>query len=361
MPVKIFQTQLENLFSNDSLSDYQLAPPENSTYSGWVWECDQDGIFTYCSPEVEQALGVQASEFISQSLLDFRLSPDTLDSVNQIFHDFDETNWTSIKYKHQSGIYLPIHLYILGKWPNKEGQTIIRGFCQLQRSEEPAKADLDTISCNEPFDKYNLPMQADVSEEVDQAEELRKLKIASQLIIEMLKHLRYTHDEIRSAEDCRILTTIEDHVVEDTSEGKEKTEYLFGKRVISFPKTTVAQLIHRLEWGKKLDLTEAEKEFTVNNLYQPTSLIEKIRRHLGKRTILKADKSWFCVIIQTEMDKPAKIFLQVNIKSDNMNVLTLNEFISDPLVLMPGLRDALEHPYQTKEELVRGVDYLIPI
>lgn len=361
MPAKIFQTQLENLFSNNSLSEYELAPPENSTYSGWVWECDQEGYITYCSPEVEQALGIKASEFISQNLLIFRISPDTTDSINQIFNDFDEINWTSIKYKHQSGIYLPIHLYILGKWPNKEGQKIIRGFCQLQRSEEPAKAGLDPISRNEPFDKYNLPVQAEVSDELDQAEELRKIKIASQLIIEMLKHLRYAHDEIRSAEDCRILTTIEDHVVEDTSAGKEKTEYLFGKRVVSFPKTTVAQLIHRLEWGKKLDLTEAEKEFTVNNLYQPTSLIQKIRRQMGKRTILKAEKSWFCVIIQTEMDKPSKIILQANAKPDHMNILTLNEFISDPLVLMPGLRDALQHPYQTREELVRGVDYLIPI
>ncbi len=361
MPVKIFQTQLENLFSNNSLSEDELAPPESLTYPGWVWESDQDGNITYCSPEVEQALGVQASEFISQNLFNFRLSPDTTESIKQVFHDSDEINWTSIKYKHQSGIYLPVNLYILGKWPKKEGHTIIRGFCQLQRSDEPAQAGLDTISRNEPFDETNLPIQAELVEEVDQAEKLRKIRIASQLIIDMLKHLRYAHDDIRGAKDCRILTTIEDQVIEDTSAGKEKTEYLFGKRVVSFPKTTVGQLKHRLEWGIKLDLTEAEKEFTTNNLYQPTSLIEKIRRQMGKRTILKADKSWFCVIIQTEMDQPAKIFLQANPDPDNKDQLTLDEFISDPLVLMPGLRNALQHPYHTREELVRGIDYLIPI
>lgn len=363
MPAKIFQTQLENLFSKNSLADDRPGPSDSSTFPGWVWECDHEGNFIYCSPEVDQALGVQAVDFISQNLFKYRISPTSTETIRQFFQNSEQISCIGVSYKHQAGFYLPVNLYILGRWVNQEGQTIVRGFSQLQQLEELGIATSEALTPTMTSGSLtaNRPDETKIPSEVDQAEELRRIKIASQLIIEMLEHLKGTSLEIQNAPSSRISTTTEQQMREDTTNGKGKSRYLFGKRVISVPQKTVTRLVHLLEWGKKLDLTDAEKGFLENNLYRPVSLFQKIRKHLGRRIILKAEKSWIRVMIQTEQDQPAKIIIQTKSDTEEVIEFDLVEYISDPLVLMPGLRYALQHPFQTKEELVRGVDFLIPV
>ncbi|MCE1254630.1 MAG: ATP-binding protein [Anaerolineae bacterium] len=43
----------------------------------WTWECNLDGIYTACSPEVILCLGINPDQVIGQSLFDFRLLPES--------------------------------------------------------------------------------------------------------------------------------------------------------------------------------------------------------------------------------------------------------------------------------------------
>ncbi len=258
---------------------------------------------------------------------------------------------------------LPVNLYVLGKWVDEDGRSIVRGFSQLQLLEDkpvpepdaPTQKPTDTAAIS-PDQFETTPIEAPHAES-----DHKKIKIGSQLIMEILKHLKETTKAIRLAKYSRILLTTIQENVEDTTSGKERIEYLFGKRVIAYPSLTVTQLVHRLEWGNKLDLTESEKEFVMNNRFQTGNLLGRIRQQLGNKIILKADKSWIEVIIRTEGNQPATIELQSNANPDPDHQLTLDEFIHDPLVLMPSLRQAILHPKQTNENLERGVDFLIPL
>lgn len=363
MPAKIFQAQLEKLFSNDKLAETEEVPTENSTFSGWMWECDQRGNITYCSPEIEQALGIRASAVVAQNLLSYRLSPSSTKEIAAgFFQDFDQPKNMLLSYQHQNGAFLPVKLYILGTWINAESRTLVRGFCQLQQPEETAfpasvtKVPADPIIMQKQFDQSETALETITQS----AAERRKIEIAGQLIAEMLKHLKKTTQAIRDAQASRIHTMTEEQVVEDTAPGKKQTQVLFGKRIAAFPSITVTQHIHRLEWGHKLDLTDAEVEFLANNHHQSTGLFAKFRHSVASKTILKANKSWFEVIIQTESGEPPKILLHYERAPVILHAVDLNEFIADPLTLMPGLRQAVEHPFHLKQVLVRGQDFLIP-
>ena len=57
MSKKKLKNQLENLFL-DLEQDASLLPTSgDQSMPGWTWECDGQGQYTACSPEVENVLG----------------------------------------------------------------------------------------------------------------------------------------------------------------------------------------------------------------------------------------------------------------------------------------------------------------
>jgi signal transduction histidine kinase/DNA-binding response OmpR family regulator len=89
MPKKTPNNRLRSLFN--SLEDHRLAPLPQDSLSveigalvppdyrsfppGWTWECDRYCFYTYCSPEVEEILGISPDSFSEQSLYGFALDP----------------------------------------------------------------------------------------------------------------------------------------------------------------------------------------------------------------------------------------------------------------------------------------------
>lgn len=363
MPGKIFQARLEKLFSKNSPVEIETdRTSAGSTSPGWVWDCDDRGTITFCSPEVELVLGIPANEFVNQNLLDFRLAPSSINQVIQFFQDFQEPKNILVSYRHQSGVYLPVNLYMLGQWIADNGMMLVRGFAQLQVENE-AMHDFETALQSAAISDHAPEKESHAAEElVSQAEEnLRKIKITSQLIIEMLKHLKETDVGIRQAKISQIVTKTEKKMMEDTSSEAPEIQYLFGKRVVNYPSIPVLMLEHRLEWGNKLDLTSEEKEFVTNSRYQDDSILRRIRQFFAPKTIQKAEKSWFSVIIRAEGDQPATILIQNGENAETKDILRLSDFLSDPLTLLPYVRQSIEHPRYTNEMLLRGKDYLIKL
>ena len=68
----VVQSRLENLFTGlvqEKVDD--LPAPAERLLPGWTWECDSDGRYVGCSPEVEAILGVPAREFLGEPLSSF--------------------------------------------------------------------------------------------------------------------------------------------------------------------------------------------------------------------------------------------------------------------------------------------------
>ncbi|NMC85785.1 MAG: hypothetical protein GYA58_10915, partial [Anaerolineaceae bacterium] len=70
MSKKKINNRLENLFAtiNDQ-EPLETMPSAVAKLISWSWETDANGIYTQCSNEVNQALGLQSSDFLGSPLL----------------------------------------------------------------------------------------------------------------------------------------------------------------------------------------------------------------------------------------------------------------------------------------------------
>jgi signal transduction histidine kinase len=84
-PSKNLQDRLENLFSGIFDSPPQTGPlwPERLKQlglmdargpKGWVWEADSRGKYIWCSPEIEQLLGIRAEKLVGENIHDIGLT-----------------------------------------------------------------------------------------------------------------------------------------------------------------------------------------------------------------------------------------------------------------------------------------------
>jgi signal transduction histidine kinase/DNA-binding response OmpR family regulator len=85
MPKKQLYNRLDRLFSE--IDEHQSTVPDAffNPATGWTWECDVDGIYSMCSPEVEQCLGTDSAQFINKCLYDYGVHPESGDRLRELF------------------------------------------------------------------------------------------------------------------------------------------------------------------------------------------------------------------------------------------------------------------------------------
>ena len=76
---KLF-TEVEQLFAelDESKAPELAALDENARVQGWSWSVDGDGLYTDCSPEVYEVLGLPAGAFIGQPFASFSVARDAI-------------------------------------------------------------------------------------------------------------------------------------------------------------------------------------------------------------------------------------------------------------------------------------------
>ena len=123
----------------------------------WTWECDLNGLYTACSPEIFQCLGIEPEKIIGQSIYSVLINPETISVLNEVIVYGKFPN--EIKARFQSGS---------GQWVNgkinifelKEKTGRIKGwhgFNQVILEEQPAATKPDETT-GQPADA-SLPTQ----------------------------------------------------------------------------------------------------------------------------------------------------------------------------------------------------------
>ena len=56
---------------------------------GWIWEIDEDGIYTYCSEKIEEILGYSVNDIVGKSMFDLML-PDEAETARQKYQQIKE-------------------------------------------------------------------------------------------------------------------------------------------------------------------------------------------------------------------------------------------------------------------------------
>ncbi|MEJ2266220.1 MAG: PAS domain-containing protein, partial [Anaerolineales bacterium] len=113
MLTKQLHNRLESLFSD--LEQEVRVPDRNAdqTVLGWTWECDAQGIYTDCSPEVENILGLSAAEFKGNSLTAFMLSGSSTETLKSTLESGEVPIAVDIQFRSKNGELIPVSLHIL--------------------------------------------------------------------------------------------------------------------------------------------------------------------------------------------------------------------------------------------------------
>jgi signal transduction histidine kinase/putative methionine-R-sulfoxide reductase with GAF domain len=135
------RSRLESLFAD--LEKDGASTPNRSSLSarGWIWECDAQGNYTSCGPEVEEVLGYPAEDFLGKPLTSYHLHPL---SANQLQTALDAGEFPieivlqyQYKMDSQTGL-IPVNLHVFTPLDSL-GVSGLRGFTQVVEGAEDGK------------------------------------------------------------------------------------------------------------------------------------------------------------------------------------------------------------------------------
>ncbi|MGE5224889.1 MAG: PAS domain-containing protein, partial [Omnitrophica WOR_2 bacterium] len=113
MSKKKLLKQLENLLVDLEQEVSLLPAPGEKSVPGWTWECDSNGCFISCSPEVEAILGISPQEFYGQSLVRYALLPEYIDLVEDSLGKSESPVELDVQYAKAGGEPVLVKLRII--------------------------------------------------------------------------------------------------------------------------------------------------------------------------------------------------------------------------------------------------------
>jgi PAS domain-containing protein len=117
--------KLDEFFDEFELDPSPPTPVEKPT--SWTWECDNQGYYTACSPEVKEILGTDSFEFIGKPLSSFLLTPQSCRKLEVLLGTLTGEGQLNVQFRNQTGYSIPIQMNI--KLTQLEGteERILRG------------------------------------------------------------------------------------------------------------------------------------------------------------------------------------------------------------------------------------------
>jgi len=131
-------TRIETLFADLGRETNELQVVSSPTITGWTWECDSEGYYLDCSPEVEAVLGIPAKDFIGQSVPEFRLTQEARSVLKSAMDTGAYPIEVNLNYEGQNGETIPVVLSILSPHTSagENGKSrIYLGFVRVQFAE----------------------------------------------------------------------------------------------------------------------------------------------------------------------------------------------------------------------------------
>ncbi len=340
MREKSYQNRLDNLLSPDQPAQTDAAVLDSEQPAGWMWECDAQGSISFCSLEIETALGFLPDDFVGQNLFTFRLSSSSIETLAQALETREFPKEVTVEYQRQDGKPQPARLFFLGERRDENGNLILLGFTlSLETSAQVPVVEIEATPA-----MTNLKM----------------VNIAAPIIKSLLQHLMKHTPAIQHASKSQVVSFTSQTVEEDRTGSAGRIEMLFGKRVVTYPQIEILKFEQRLEWGEKLDFTPEEQELVREMKYAPTSLRGKLRMQFTPAAVQRAKKSWIGVTITAVGEKPAQLSITSMDEQASATIYNIQQFLEEPTNLIPGLQQAAEQPILVDETWHKGIDYLIP-
>ena len=120
----------------------RIPQPRRELPSGWVWEVDVDGNYTWCSPEIERLMGIKPADLEGKSLFDRPLVGSAVADLRSKMKEGQPINNIAVKAERANG---RLHLVLLHALVRNDptGQFIgYRGVTQVSDIEPPKTGKL---------------------------------------------------------------------------------------------------------------------------------------------------------------------------------------------------------------------------
>ncbi len=143
--------RLESLFSGISkdipktgtLSTEVLGPPETDRPRGWSWEIDSAGRYTWCSPEVEKAIGMAPDDLIGKEIYSSGFNAEAAAELNKLIDSGQPIQHLLMDFENPQGehctILLDSHL-LMDKQGLPKGYRGISQIVDAERSQKSRMA-----------------------------------------------------------------------------------------------------------------------------------------------------------------------------------------------------------------------------
>lgn len=143
--------RLENLFSGISkdipktgtLSTEVLGSPETDRPRGWSWEIDSAGRYTWCSPEVEKAIGMAPDDLIGKEIYSSGFNAEAAAELNKLIDSGQPLQHLLMDFENPQGeqctILLDSHL-LMDKQGLPKGYRGISQIVEAERSQKSRMA-----------------------------------------------------------------------------------------------------------------------------------------------------------------------------------------------------------------------------
>lgn len=131
--------QLNNLFTEMVMEPGVEIPAMSShtNNTGWMWQCDSDGIYVDCSPEVHAILDYKPEEIIGNPMREFAMEPESSRAIDEAIQANEFPIELPLQFRTKLGAVINISFNIFAD-ESENGENIgLRGFAQILREIEP--------------------------------------------------------------------------------------------------------------------------------------------------------------------------------------------------------------------------------
>ena len=306
-----FEFPFKTLTENTSSSSSDLPDP-----SGWTWACNERGLFTACSLEVEKLLGIPSEDFLGKPLKIFALPPQSRQVIESALEKGESPAELYLDYQHISGELIPVSLYIITTLSRKGNPVGWHGFAQLVTQEPDGEA--------KPKPDFS--------------------KLASAIILDILGDIRKNHPSITEFAQSSI--TVKEYQVFPGAAGPPVS-----------PDHQVREIEHKLIWGNKLQLDQEEDLFIRKNQFRSPGIRGLIQRLFTQGKIIKADLRWFAVVVRVEEGRSYIWFSYKRANVEKQKV-DLRDFLHNPDSILREISNAINNPWEKYTVYKVGKDYL---
>ena len=145
--------------ASDSTAPARIPQPRRELPSGWVWEVDADGNYTWCSPEIERLMGLKPADLEGKSLFDRPLVGSAVEDLRRKMSEGQPINNMAIKVERANG---RLHLSLVHALVRNDPSGAFigyRGVTQLSDIEPPktGKLAISVPQKPEEVDSFSAP------------------------------------------------------------------------------------------------------------------------------------------------------------------------------------------------------------